>query len=143
MILNFLSPNFVTATIIRFSISQLILNLLPHTVNCGRLCFGAVSLCFFGRPFVKRFALCYRTIVCPVSDVSVLWPNGWMDQDETWCGGRPRSWPQCVKWGPSSNKMGHSSPLPFSSHVLWPNGCTDQDATSHGGRARPRPHCVR
>jgi len=39
-----------------------------------------------GRPLVKRFALCYRTVVlskCLVSDVGVLWPNGWMDQDET------------------------------------------------------------
>jgi len=39
---------------------------------------------FIGRPFVKRFALCYRTVVCPVCDVGVLWPNGLMDQDETW-----------------------------------------------------------
>ena len=31
----------------------------------------------------ERFALCYRSVVCPVCmsicDVSVLWPNGWMD----------------------------------------------------------------
>jgi len=34
---------------------------------------------FFGRPFVKRFALCYRTVVCLSDcDVGVLWPNGWM-----------------------------------------------------------------
>jgi len=33
----------------------------------------------FGRPFVKRFALCYRTVVCLSDcDVGVLWPNGWM-----------------------------------------------------------------
>jgi len=25
-----------------------------------------VAEIFFGRPFVKRFALCYRTVVCPV-----------------------------------------------------------------------------
>jgi len=40
----------------------------------------------FGRPLVKRFALCYQTVVClvcPVYDVGVLWPNGWMDQDVT------------------------------------------------------------
>ena len=34
----------------------------------------------FGRPFVKRFALCCLS-VCPVCSVGVLWPNGWMDQD--------------------------------------------------------------
>jgi len=33
----------------------------------------------FGRPFVKRFALCYRSVFClscPVCDVRALWPNG-------------------------------------------------------------------
>jgi len=39
----------------------------------------------FGRPFVKRFALCYRRMsvcpVCRVCDVGVLWPNAWMDLD--------------------------------------------------------------
>ena len=48
----------------------------------------------FGPPFVKRFALCYRTVVClfclSVCNVGVSWPNGWMDQDETWRGGRLR-----------------------------------------------------
>ena len=28
--------------------------------------------------------------VCPVCNVGALWPNGWMDQDETWLAGRPR-----------------------------------------------------
>ena len=31
-----------------------------------------------------------------VRNVSVLWPNGWMDQDETWHGGRPRPRPHIV-----------------------------------------------
>ena len=79
----------------------------------------------FGRPFVKRFALCYQTVVSPdlsvcpvlsVCDVGVLWPNGWMDQDETWHGGRPRTRPHCVKWGPSSpSPKGHSPQ--FFAHV--------------------------
>jgi len=71
----------------------------------------------FGRPFVKRFALCYRTVVClsclfvcSVCDVGVLWPNDSMDQDETWHGGRPRSRSHCVRWGPSSPQKGHSHP---------------------------------
>ena len=54
----------------------------------------------FARPFVKRFALCYRTIVClffPVCNVGVLWPNGWTDRDETWRACRPRPWPYCVR----------------------------------------------
>jgi len=39
--------------------------------------------------------------VCPVCDVGVLWPNGWMDQDAIWCAVRPWPWPHCVRWGPS------------------------------------------
>jgi len=35
----------------------------------------------FEGPFVKRLALCYQTVICPVCDVGVLWPNGWTDQD--------------------------------------------------------------
>ena len=69
----------------------------------------------FGRPFVKRFALWYRTVVlscpvCPVCDVDVLWTNGWMDQGETLHGGSwPRPWPHCVRWGRSSpSPKGHN-----------------------------------
>ena len=60
--------------------------------------------CVSGRPFVKRFALCYRNVVLSclsVCNVGLLWPNGWMDQDETWHGDRPRSRPHCVRWEPS------------------------------------------
>jgi len=76
---------------------------------------------FFRRPFVKRFALCYRTVVlsvlsCPVClsvcNVGVLWPNGWMHQDATWHEGSSQPMRHCVRWGPSSPrpKRGHSSP---------------------------------
>jgi len=70
---------------------------------------GSIRRTVFGRPFVKRFALCYRSVVCPVClsvcpvcDVRALWPNSWTDQDETWHAGRPRPWPHSVKWGPIS-----------------------------------------
>ena len=59
----------------------------------------------FGRPFVKRFAICYQSVVglsvLSVRNVGVLWPNGWIDQDETWHGGRTRPRPHCVRWRPS------------------------------------------
>jgi len=52
--------------------------------------FRSIGRTAFGRPFLKRFALSYRTVVCLtvglvlsclfVSDVGVLWPNGWIDQ---------------------------------------------------------------
>ena len=38
-----------------------------------------------------------------------------MDQDETWHGGRPRSRPHCVRWGPSSPKRSTASQ--FLAHV--------------------------
>ena len=78
----------------------------------------------FGQRFVKRFALCYRTVVlsvsmsCPVlsvCDVGVLWPNGWIDQNETCHGGRLRPRRLCVRWRPSSPKRG-TAPQ-FSAHV--------------------------
>jgi len=68
---------------------------------------------FLGRPFVKQFALCYQTIVCPVRstcNIGVLWPNSWTDQDATWYGGRHRPRPHLARWGTSSppKKRGHS-----------------------------------
>jgi len=82
----------------------------------------------FGQPFIKRFALCYRTVVClSVCDIGVLWPNGWMDQDETWRGGRPLPRPHCVRWGPHSpSKMGAHHPqflffkFIFIFLTMWP-----------------------
>jgi len=61
----------------------------------------------FGRPFVRRFALSYRTVVClscslSVYNIGVLQPNGWMDQDETWHAGLPSAQATFVRWGPSS-----------------------------------------
>ena len=73
----------------------------------------------FGRPSVKRFALCYDRClsVCPVCNVGVLWPNGWTDQDETCHAGRPRPWPHCVRWGPSSPPPQRCGALQLSAHI--------------------------
>jgi len=38
----------------------------------------------------------------PVFGPCLLWPNGWMDEDATWYGSRPRPMPHCVRRGPSS-----------------------------------------
>jgi len=54
--------------------------------------------------------------VLSVYEVGVLWPNGWMDQNETWHGGRPRTRPHCVRWVPSSPPQKGHSPK-FSAHV--------------------------
>jgi len=75
----------------------------------------------FRRPFVKRFAPCYRTCyrsVLSVCDVGVLWPNGGMDQDAIWYGGRPRPRRHCVRWGPSSpTERGTATASHFSALV--------------------------
>jgi len=82
-----------------------------------------------GDHFVKRFALCYQSVVylsvCTVCNVGVLWPDGWMDQDETRHAGSHRLWPQCIRWGPSclSPKGAESSPQ-FSTHIC----CGQMDA---------------
>ena len=84
-----------------------------------------------------------RCLSClSVCDVGVLWPNGWTDQDETWRAGRPRPWPHCVRWGPSSPPSSTQPPI-FGRCLLWPNGWTDQDATRYEGRPRPRRLSVR
>ena len=81
----------------------------------------------FGLPFEKRFALCCLSClsVCPVCDVAILGPNSWADQDETWHAGRPRPWPHCVRWGPSSRspKEAQAPNLqPISVAAKWLHG---------------------
>jgi len=80
--------------------------------------------------------------VSPMSNVGVLWPIGWMDQDETWRGGRPRPRRHCFRWGPRSPQKGHSCPN-FWLYVYcgqtggWISMPLGMD------RPQPRPHCVR
>jgi len=59
-------------------------------------------------PYVME-ALSVLSWLC-ICDVGVLWPNGWMDQDETWHGGRPRLQPR-LRWGPSSPKEAQLCPF--------------------------------
>jgi len=47
------------------------------------------TVCITVRPMLSD--RCPVFPVClSVCDVGVLWPNGWMDRDETWHAGRPR-----------------------------------------------------
>ena len=64
------------------------------------------------RPMLSgRCPVLYVLFVClSVSDVGVLWPNGWMDQNETWNGGRPRPRRHCVSSPPQKSPQ-------FSAHV--------------------------
>ena len=55
-----------------------------------------------------------------VCNVGLLWPNGCVDQDATWNGGRP--WPRrhCVTWGPSSRQERDRVALHFLPMSLRP-----------------------
>jgi len=77
-----------------------------------------LTFCDFGRPFVKWFALCYRTVVCLLClSVTLVYCGHTveLDQDETWRGDRPRLRPHCVRWGPTSPQRGTAPQL--SAHV--------------------------
>jgi len=60
---------------------------------------------------------CPKGAQAPIFGPYLLWPSGWMDQDTTWQGGRPRLKWHCVRWGPCSTpqKRGHSPQ--FLAHV--------------------------
>jgi len=60
---------------------------------------------------------CPVCLSCPVCDVGVLWPNGLTVQDETWHARRPRPWPHCVRWGPSSPSPKRPQLPQFSAHI--------------------------
>jgi len=65
----------------------------------------------------------------PIFGRCLLWPNGWMDQDATWYGGRPRPRRHCVRLGPSFPIPKRAMPPIFGPCLLWPNGCMYQDTT--------------
>jgi len=44
--------------------------------------------------------------------------NGWMDQNTTWCGGRPRHKRYCVRRSPSS-PHGKRHSIPYFLAMLW------------------------
>ena len=72
----------------------------------------------------------------------VLWPNGWIDQDASQYGGRPRPRPRphIVLDGDPAHPFKGAQPI-SGPCLLWPNGWMDQDATWYGDRPEPRPHC--
>ena len=51
----------------------------------------------------------------PIFGPCLLWPNGCVDQDVTWYGGRSRHRPHCAGWGPSSSPQKGAQPPNF-----WP-----------------------
>jgi len=60
---------------------------------------------------------------CPVCNVSALWPNGSMDQDETWHADRPRPSHTALDGDPAPTPRKGRSPHFWL--LLWPNGWMD------------------
>jgi len=75
----------------------------------------------------------------------LLWPNGGMDQDRSWHGGRPHPGDFMLDrdLAPPPPKGGRAPCPIFGPFLLWPNGCMHQDATWYRGRPHPRGLCVR
>ena len=79
----------------------------------------------FGRLFVKVFALCYQISVC--LSVTLVYCGQMVTRIKLklWHTGRPRPWPHCVRWGPSSPPpKGAQTPnfRPISVVVKWLHG---------------------
>jgi len=89
----------------------------------------------FGRPFIKRFALRYRSVVC-LSCLSVCLSVTlvYCSQTAEWIkmkrhGGRPWPRPHCVNMGTQLALQKGVQPPIFGPCLLWTNGWLDQDAT--------------
>jgi len=82
-----------------------------------------IPCAIFGRPFVKRFALCYQTVVCLSFCLSVLSLTllycgqtvGWIKMKLGMLVGLGPG-PHCVRWGPSFHSPIGAQPQ-FSAHV--------------------------
>ena len=46
----------------------------------------------------------------PILGPFLLWSNGWMNQDATWYGGKPRPRRRCFRWGHSSPPLKGAQP---------------------------------
>ena len=97
----------------------------------------------FGRPFILQFAICCRTVVCPVClsvlSVTLVYCGqmiGWIKMKlDLQVGIAPG---HIVLDGDSAPPppKGHSPPI-FGPYLLRQNGCMDQDVTWYGARPRP------
>ena len=100
-------------------------------------------LVVLGRPFVKQFALCYRSTVC--LSVMLVYCGQTVGRIKMKLGTHVGLGPGNIALGgnpaPPPPK-GHSPPI-FGPYLLQPNGCMDQDATRHGARPWPRRLWVR
>ena len=100
----------------------------------------------FGRPFVKGFALCYRSVVLSVClSVTLVYCGQTVGRIKTKFGVQVGLGPghTVLDGDPSPPPLkGHSPPI-FGPYLLRPNGCMDQDVTWYGARPQLRRICDR
>ena len=124
-----------------------------HQLACLEYTLKQHKFWFFGRPFVKRFAPCYQTVVCPIC-LTVCNIGVWCIVAKQLNGSRriKMKLGMQVGLGPGHVVLdGYPAPPPqrgteppiFGPHLLRPNGRRYQDASWYGGRTRPRGLCVR
>jgi len=71
------------------------------------------TVCFLGHRLYNGSPYAIGPLfVLSVHNVGLLWPNGWINQDATWYGGRSRPRRHCVRWGPSSHTRKGHRPAP-------------------------------
>ena len=64
----------------------------------------------------------------PIFVSYLLWPNGWIDKDDTWYGGRPQPSDVALD-GDLARPIKGAGPPVFGPCLLWPNGWMDEDST--------------
>jgi len=96
----------------------------------------------FGRQFVKRFALCYRSVVC--LSVMFMHCGQTVGRIKTKLGMQVGLGPGHIVLDRYPAALPQSGTAPICGpYLLWPNGCMDQDVTWYGARPRPRRLCVK
>jgi len=83
-----------------------------------------------------------RGIALPIFGPCLLCPNGCMDQDATWYGGRPRPRTHPSRWGRSSPPKKNQHTPTFRPMFIVAKRL-DEDATWYEGIPWPGQHCVR
>jgi len=106
--------------------------------------FCRLKMTLFGRPFVKRFALCYQTVVClSVTFVHCGQTVGRIKMKLGMLVGLGKGHILLDGDPARPARKGHSPHPIFGPYLLWPNGCMDQDASLYRASPQPRQLCVR
>jgi len=82
----------------------------------------------------------------PIFGPYPLRPNGCIDQDDTWYGGRPQPRRLCLRYRDSATppqKRGSPPPKKIQPMFIVAKRLMDEDASWYGSRPQPRPHCTR